>query len=50
MDKTTKILLDYTSGKTPLEETNPALEAAGSDIRLNPAKNLFTFRFALCSI
>ena len=42
MDKTTKILLDYTSGKTPLEETNHALEDAGSDIRLNPAKNLFT--------
>ena len=42
MDKTTKILLDYTSGKTPLGETNRALEDAGSDIRLNPAKNLFT--------
>ncbi len=42
MDKITKILLDYTSGKTPLEETNRALEDAGSDIRLNPAKNLFT--------
>ena len=42
MDKTTKIRLDYTSGKTPLEETNHALEDAGSDIRLNPAKNLFT--------
>lgn len=40
MDKTTKILLDYTSA--PLEETNHALEDAGSDIRLNPAKNLFT--------
>ena len=33
MDKTTKILLDYTSGKTPLEETNHALEDAGSDTR-----------------
>ena len=42
MDKITKILLDYTSGKTPLGETNRALEDAGSDIRLNPAKNLFT--------
>ena len=42
MDKITKILLNYTSGKTPLEETNHALEDAGSNIRLNPAKNLFT--------
>ena len=42
MDKITKILLNYTSGKTTLEETNHALEDAGSDIRLNPAKNLFT--------
>lgn len=42
MDKITKILLNYTSGKTPLEETNHALEDAGSDTRLNPAKNLFT--------
>ena len=42
MDKITKILLDYTSGKTTLEETNHALEDAGSNIRLNPAKNLFT--------
>ena len=42
MDKITKILLNYTSGKTTLEETNHALEDAGSNIRLNPAKNLFT--------
>lgn len=34
------ILRDYTSGETTLEETNAALAAAGSGIRIDPEKNV----------
>ena len=36
------IILDYTSGKTGLPETNEALKAADSDLYLNPDRNKLT--------
>lgn len=35
-------ILDYTSGKTGLPETNEALKEAGSDLYLNPDRNKLT--------
>lgn len=35
-------ILDYTSGKTGLLETNEALKEAGSDLYLNPDRNKLT--------
>ena len=37
-----EIILDYTSGKAGLPETNEALIAAGSDLHLNPDRNKLT--------
>lgn len=37
-----KTLLDYTKGEKTLEETNKALKDMGSNIYLNPARNLFS--------
>lgn len=37
-----EIILDYTSGKAGLPETNEALKAAGSDLYLNPDRNKLT--------
>ena len=37
-----EILLDYTSGKTDLPETNTALKEAGSGLTLNPGRNVIT--------
>ena len=37
-----EIILDYTSGKAGLPETNEALKAAGSDLHLNPDRNKLT--------
>ena len=34
-----EIIQDYTIGKTPLEETNAALKAAGAAFHLDPEKN-----------
>lgn len=37
-----KTLLDYTKGEKTLEETNEALKEMGSNLTLNPARNLFS--------
>lgn len=37
-----KTLLDYTKGEKPLEETNEALKEMGSNLTLNPTRNLFS--------
>ena len=37
-----EIILDYTSGKAGLPETNEALKPAGSDLHLNPDRNKLT--------
>ena len=37
-----KTLLDYTKGEKTLEETNEALKKMGSNLTLNPARNLFS--------
>ena len=37
-----KTLLDYTKGEKTLEEANKALKEMGSNIYLNPARNLFS--------
>lgn len=37
-----EILQDYTSGKTPLEETNAALAAAEAGYHLDPGRNTLT--------
>ncbi len=37
-----EIMQDYTSGKTPLEETNKALQEAGAGFHLEPGKNALT--------
>lgn len=42
MSNTTEILLDYTAGKTPLDETNAALKEAKSNLNLDPARNALT--------
>lgn len=42
MRNTTEILLDYTAGKTPLDETNAALKEAESNLNLNPERNALT--------
>lgn len=34
-----EIIQDYTSGKTPLEETNAALKEAGAKFHLDPERN-----------
>ena len=34
-----EIIQDYTSGKTPLEDTNAALKEAGAKFHLDPEKN-----------
>ena len=37
-----EILQDYTSGKTPVEETNAALKAAGAGFHFEPGQNTLT--------
>ena len=37
-----EIILDYTSGKTGLPETNEALKEAGSGLQLDPNRNLIS--------
>lgn len=37
-----KTLLDYTKGEKTLEETNEALKEMGSNLTLNPTRNLFS--------
>ena len=37
-----KTLLDYTSGKTGLGDTNKALKEMGSSLQLDPSRNMFT--------
>ena len=37
---TTEILSKYTTGEATIEETNAALEEIGSNVRLNPLKNV----------
>ncbi len=37
-----KTLLDYTKGEKTPEETNEALKEMGSNLTLNPARNLFS--------
>lgn len=37
-----EIINDYTSGKTPVEETNAALQAAGAGFSFRPGKNALT--------
>ena len=37
-----KTLLDYTKGEKTLEEANEALKEMGSNLTLNPARNLFS--------
>ena len=37
-----KTLLDYTKGEKTLEETNEALKEMGSNLTLNPSRNLFS--------
>ena len=42
MSNINKILADYTSGSTTLEETNAALTAAGAGFHLDPDRNVIT--------
>ncbi len=42
MKNITKILLDYTAGKTPLDKTNEALKEAESGLHLDPMRNVLT--------
>lgn len=40
--KLDQIMNDYTTGKKTVDDTNTALEQIGSDLRLNPEKNVLT--------
>lgn len=42
MKNITKILLDYTAGKTPLDKTNEALKEAEANVHLDPERNVLT--------
>lgn len=42
MKETNEAILKYTRGESTLEETNAALEAAGSGFRIDPGKNELT--------
>ena len=42
MSKINEIVADYTSGKTPVEETNAALKAAGAGFSFRPGQNALT--------
>ena len=42
MKELEKTLLDYTKGEKTLEETNEALKEMGSNLTLNPTRNLFS--------
>lgn len=42
MSKINEIIRDYTSGKTPVEETNAALKAEGAGYSLRPGQNTLT--------
>ena len=42
MNNYEKVILDYSHGKIGLDETNKKLNEMGSNITLNPMRNMFT--------
>lgn len=42
MNNVEKVILDYSHGVVGLDETNKKLKEMGSNVTLNPARNMFT--------